>query len=78
MFSPVWISNGGTRTVSTRRRAEAGLVAAGELYFDRPADVVEVATMKPLRADGGSSASYRWIRAFIARRARNAAESRSF
>jgi hypothetical protein len=43
---------------SIRRAAEAELVAAGSLYFERPVDVVEMATMKPLNADGGRSASH--------------------
>jgi hypothetical protein len=43
---------------SVRRGAEADLAAAGHLYFDRPVDVVEVATMKPLKAGGGRSAAH--------------------
>ena len=41
-----------------RRDAEADLAAAGELYFDRPVDVIEIAEMLPLRAGGGRSASH--------------------
>jgi hypothetical protein len=41
-----------------RRAAEADLAAAGELYFERPVDVVEIAEMLPLRAGGGRSASH--------------------
>lgn len=43
---------------STRRAARVELAAAGALYFDRPVDVVEMPTMKPLKADGGRSASH--------------------
>lgn len=43
---------------SIRRAAEAEVAAAGSLYFDRSVDVVEMATMKPLNADGGRSASH--------------------
>jgi hypothetical protein len=45
-------------TASVRRAAEADLAAAGALYFDRPVDVVEIAEMRPLGADGGRSASH--------------------
>ena len=43
---------------STRRAAESELAAAGALYFDRAVDVIEIAAMKPLSADGGRSASH--------------------
>jgi hypothetical protein len=43
---------------SVRRAAEAELAAAAFLYFDQPVDVIEKATMKPLDADGGRSASH--------------------
>lgn len=43
---------------SVRRAAEDRLAAAGTLYFDKPVDVIAVATMKPLSADGGRSASH--------------------
>jgi hypothetical protein len=45
-------------SASVRRAAEAELAKAGSLYFDRPVDVVEMATMKPLTANGGRSASH--------------------
>jgi hypothetical protein len=45
-------------STSVRRAAEAELAAAGSLYFDRPVDVIEVTTMKPLSAEGGRSASH--------------------
>jgi hypothetical protein len=48
----------GNTPASVRRAAEADLAAAGSLYFDQPVDVVRVATMKPLNADGGRSASH--------------------
>ena len=41
-----------------RRAAEDDLAAAGSCYFDGPVDVIEVAEMKPLSADGGRSASH--------------------
>lgn len=41
-----------------RSAAEIELAAAGSLYFDRPVDVVNITTMKPLSADGGRSASH--------------------
>ena len=41
-----------------RDAAEADLAAAGLMYFDREVDVVEIAHMKPLNADGGRSASH--------------------
>ena len=43
---------------SVRRSAEVDLAAAGDLYFARPTDVEAMATMKPLSADGGRSASH--------------------
>jgi hypothetical protein len=43
---------------SVRRSAEADLAVAGDLYFERPVDVVATTTMKPLSADGGRSASH--------------------
>jgi hypothetical protein len=43
---------------AVRRAAEAELAAAGSLYFDRSVDVVEMATMEPLSAGGGRSASH--------------------
>ena len=45
-------------TAGIRQAAESELAAAGALHFDRHIDVVEVATMRPLRADGGRSASH--------------------
>ncbi len=48
----------GAVTAGLRQAAESELAAAGALYFDHPVDVVEVATMRPLRADGGRSASH--------------------
>lgn len=39
-----------------RTAAEADVVAAGSMYFDRPLDAVEVAQMEPLNAGGGRSA----------------------
>ena len=41
-----------------RSAAEIELATAGALYFDRPVDIVNIATMKPLSADGGRSASH--------------------
>jgi hypothetical protein len=41
---------------SLREAAEADLASAGELYFDRAVDVVEVQEMPPLSAGGGRSA----------------------
>ena len=46
------------RSSSLRRGAEAELAGVGSLYFDRPVEVIEYATMKPLSADGGRSASH--------------------
>jgi hypothetical protein len=43
---------------STRKAAEAELESAGSLYFDRPVDIVEMATMQPLSAGGGRSAAH--------------------
>jgi hypothetical protein len=43
---------------SVRNAAEEDLAAAGAMYFGRDIDVVEVASMKPLRAGGGRSASH--------------------
>ncbi len=48
----------GDGPLSVRRAAVAQLAAVGSLYFDCPVDVVAVATMKPLNADGGRSASH--------------------
>ena len=39
-----------------RNRAETALASAGALFFEHSVDVTRVATMKPLRADGGRSA----------------------
>jgi len=47
-----------TCPASVRRRAEAELAAAGALYFDQPVDVIEIATMRPLSAGSGRSASH--------------------
>ena len=43
---------------STRKAAEAELESVGSLYFDRPVDIVEMATMQPLSAGGGRSAAH--------------------
>lgn len=43
---------------SVRNAAEEDLAAAGAMYFSRDVDVVEFASMKPLRAGGGRSASH--------------------
>jgi hypothetical protein len=45
-------------TAGIRRAAESELAAAGALHFDHHIDVVEFAAMRPLRADGGRSASH--------------------
>ena len=43
---------------SLRRTAEAQLAAAGALYFGHAVNVVEIATMQPLSAEGGRSAAH--------------------
>ncbi len=48
----------GRATVGLRRAAAGDLAAAGELYFDRPVDVVEISKMQPLSAGGGRSAAH--------------------
>ena len=41
-----------------RAEAEVELAAAGDLYFDRSVDIVEVPEMEPLGAGGGRSAAH--------------------